>query len=84
MSAVRATVLGTGSVGKSALTISFLQGAFITEYDPTIEDCYSKLMRLGDQTISLEILDTAGQEEYSALRDSYVNILEPCVFLVLV
>ena len=33
-------VVGDGGVGKSALTIQFLQNEFIDEYDPTIEDSY--------------------------------------------
>ena len=33
-------VAGMGGVGKSALTIQFLQARFISNYDPTIEDTY--------------------------------------------
>lgn len=36
-------VLGSGGVGKSALTVQFVQGIFIGKYDPTIEDCYRKV-----------------------------------------
>lgn len=32
--------LGGGGVGKSAITIQFIQNHFIDEYDPTIEDSY--------------------------------------------
>jgi hypothetical protein len=34
-------VLGAGGVGKSALTVQFVQGMFIEEYDPTIEASYA-------------------------------------------
>ena len=30
-------VVGGGGVGKSALTIQFIQSHFVDEYDPTIE-----------------------------------------------
>ncbi|KAJ3430664.1 ras gtpase-related [Anaeramoeba flamelloides] len=62
-------VCGMGSVGKSALTIQFLQNRFITEYDPTIEELYRKQIGVDDEAVMLEILDTAGQEEYSAMRE---------------
>ncbi|RWS21420.1 Ras-related protein M-Ras-like protein, partial [Leptotrombidium deliense] len=33
-------VVGDGGVGKSAITIQFVQKMFVTDYDPTIEDSY--------------------------------------------
>jgi len=62
-------VLGGGSVGKSALTIQFIQYHFITEYDPTIEDSYRKQFVVDGETYLLDILDTAGQDEFTAMRD---------------
>jgi GTPase KRas protein len=42
-------------------------------YDPTIEDAYRKQVAIDDETCLLDILDTAGQEEYSAMRDQYMR-----------
>ena len=38
----KTVVVGDGGVGKSALTIQFLQNEFLEDYDPTIEDSYRK------------------------------------------
>lgn len=66
-------IVGDGSVGKSALTIQFVQSHFIIEYDPTIEDSYRKQFAVDGVTYILDLLDTAGQEEYSAMRDQYMR-----------
>jgi len=66
-------VVGGGGVGKSALTIQFIQSHFVEEYDPTIEDSYRKQCVIDDEVAVLDILDTAGQEEFSAMREQYMH-----------
>ncbi|OAJ44319.1 Ras-like protein 1 [Batrachochytrium dendrobatidis JEL423] len=66
-------VVGGGGVGKSALTIQFIQSQFVDEYDPTIEDSYRKQCVIDQETALLDVLDTAGQEEYSAMREQYMR-----------
>ncbi|CAF1096673.1 unnamed protein product [Adineta steineri] len=66
-------VFGSGGVGKSCLTMQFVQGIFMPKYDPTIEDVYKKTVEIDGKQYSLEILDTAGTEEFSAMRDLYVK-----------
>lgn len=66
-------VLGTGAVGKSALTVQIVSNHFVSIYDPTIEDSYRTSFTVDGEVIPLEILDTAGQEEYAALRDQYMR-----------
>ncbi|KAL0246381.1 hypothetical protein GEMRC1_007593 [Eukaryota sp. GEM-RC1] len=68
---IKLVVLGSGAVGKSALTLRLVQGHFFAEYDPTIEDSYRKEMVVDGQNSSLEILDTAGQEDFCSLRSTY-------------
>ncbi|KAJ3325593.1 Ras GTPase [Boothiomyces sp. JEL0866] len=77
-------VVGGGGVGKSALTIQFIQSQFVDEYDPTIEDSYRKQVEINGQVALLDILDTAGQEEYSAMREQYMRNGEGfiCVYSV--
>jgi GTPase KRas protein len=45
----------------------------VDEYDPTIEDSYRKQCNIDGETALLDILDTAGQEEYSAMREQYMR-----------
>lgn len=46
---------------------------FVETYDPTIEDSYRKQVVIDQQACMLEVLDTAGQEEYTALRDQWIR-----------
>jgi len=69
----RIVVVGAGGVGKSALTVMFIQGTFLTKYDPTIEDSYMKQVEVDGVSCTLDIMDTAGQEEFGALRDQYMK-----------
>eukprot|EP01103_Thecamoeba_quadrilineata_P009394 TRINITY_DN19148_c0_g1_i1.p1 TRINITY_DN19148_c0_g1~~TRINITY_DN19148_c0_g1_i1.p1 ORF type:complete len:188 (-),score=42.69 TRINITY_DN19148_c0_g1_i1:21-584(-) len=66
-------IVGGGGVGKSALTIQLIQNHFLDEYDPTIEDTYQKSVVVDGEESTLNILDTAGQEEYRAMRDQYMR-----------
>jgi len=69
----RIVVVGAGAVGKSALTIRFVNGNFVEKYDPTIEDSYRKQVEIDARACVLDITDTAGQEEYCTLRDTYLK-----------
>lgn len=66
-------MLGSGAVGKSAITVQMVSGHFLSSYDPTIEDSYRTTINVNNQDIILNILDTAGQEEFYALRDQYMR-----------
>jgi len=66
-------VLGSGGVGKSALTIRFCSDQFVEEYDPTIEDLFYHQIDLDDEPVLLDILDTAGQEEFQIQTDAWIR-----------
>ncbi|KAI4216791.1 MAG: hypothetical protein LQ351_000740 [Letrouitia transgressa] len=73
MTMYKLVVLGDGGVGKTALTIQLCLNHFVETYDPTIEDSYRKQVVIDGQSCMLEVLDTAGQEEYTALRDQWIR-----------
>jgi len=66
-------VLGDGGVGKSAITIQYVQSRFEVGWDPTIEDTYRKSAVVDGKEIFLVITDTAGQEEYRSMRPGYLR-----------
>lgn len=91
---VKIVVLGTGGVGKSALSMQYVQSVFVEKYDPTIEDSYRKIIDVPlswlsstshssphsprhlnepSTSIILEILDTAGTDQFAAMRDLYMK-----------
>ncbi|XP_055082612.1 ras-related protein Ral-B-like [Periophthalmus magnuspinnatus] len=64
-------MVGSGGVGKSALTLQFMYDEFVEDYEPTKADSYRKKVVLDGEEVQIDILDTAGQEDYAAIRDNY-------------
>ena len=48
-------------LGKSSLTVQFVDGHFVDSYYPTIENTFSKVIKHRSQDFATEIVDTAGQ-----------------------
>jgi small GTP-binding protein len=64
-------ILGNRTVGKSSLTIRFVEKKFDEVYYPTIEHTFTKTVAYRNQDYSCEIVDTAGQDEFSILQSNY-------------
>ncbi|KAJ7375339.1 hypothetical protein OS493_002090 [Desmophyllum pertusum] len=64
-------VMGFRSVGKSSITIQFVEGQFVDSYDPTIENTFTTKLKHNSQEYVVEVVDTAGQDEYSIFPQSY-------------
>jgi len=77
-------MVGSGGVGKSALTLQFMYDEFVEDYEPTKADSYRKKVVLDAEEVQIDILDTAGQEDYAAIRDNYFRSGEGflCVFSI--
>lgn len=57
--------------GKSSLAVQFVDGHFVESYYPTIENTFSKAIKYKGQEFQTEIVDTAGQDEYSILNSKH-------------
>ncbi|KAF4803760.1 GTP-binding protein Rit2 [Turdus rufiventris] len=55
------------------MTMQFISHRFPDYHDPTIEDAYKTQVRIDDEPAYLDILDTAGQAEFTAMRDQYMR-----------
>ena len=73
---VKVAILGSGAIGKSSLTYRFLNKETLENHDATIEDKYKTYERIENENVEIEVLDTAGEEDYQNLRDSWINYAE--------
>eukprot|EP00696_Hemimastix_kukwesjijk_P004089 gnl/Hemi2/15031_TR5077_c0_g1_i1.p1 gnl/Hemi2/15031_TR5077_c0_g1~~gnl/Hemi2/15031_TR5077_c0_g1_i1.p1 ORF type:complete len:210 (+),score=50.22 gnl/Hemi2/15031_TR5077_c0_g1_i1:40-669(+) len=77
----KVVVVGDGAVGKSALTLYLIHNEYLEAYDPTIEDFYRKQIEVDGESVHLDILDTAGQEEFGTVRATYMRSGEAFVLV---
>lgn len=59
--------------GKSAITNRFVVRRWIEKYDPTVEESYQTTIDIDGKALQVEILDTAGQAEYTPLRETFMH-----------
>lgn len=68
-------LIGERCVGKSSLAERFVSGRFVENYDPTIENTFRKHLGFRGNPFSVELVDTAGNDEYSKLsRNATVGV----------
>lgn len=65
-------IMGYRAVGKTSLSIQFVDGQFVEAYDPTIENTFLKNTVVNEQEYELKLVDTAGQDEYSIIPTPYL------------
>jgi small GTP-binding protein len=70
---MKIAICGPTAVGKSALTIVYLSNNFPKEYDPTIEDSFTATKEINGNRYLLEIVDTAGAEEYVVMQAEWIR-----------
>ena len=71
---IRVITIGYTDVGKTSIIMQFTQGKFIDKYVSTIGiDFRSKPIKIGDTTVKVTVIDTAGQEKYKGIVKSFYN-----------
>eukprot|EP01084_Bolivina_argentea_P278567 475943_1 len=70
---INIVVMGAGAIGKTSLIKKFVKGVFTYEYDPTKQQVYRKQIVVGNRPAMLNILDTAGQDEFVSMRYDWLN-----------
>lgn len=61
-------------IGKSSLTVRFVEHHFVESYYPTIENTFSRIIKYNGQDYATEIVDTAGQVCPTPLRGVPVSL----------
>jgi small GTP-binding protein len=71
---VKVVVVGDGAVGKTCLLWAYSKQEIPPDYVPTVFDNYVVKLQVGNRDITLQLWDTAGQEDLENLRVlSYTN-----------
>lgn len=65
---MKTVLVGDGSVGKTCMVYSYAENKFPTDYVPTVFDTFTATVHVDGRPRTLELLDTAGQEDYERLR----------------
>jgi len=73
MAEYKVVVVGAGEVGKTAIILQFVSSHFEEKYDPTVEDLFRKEITVDGSRNLLEIIDTAGMEQFASMRDLYIQ-----------
>ena len=73
---VKIAVIGKGVVGKSSLTYRFINYELPEGHEVTIEDRYKTDKVIENKPYKIEILDTAGEDDYQQMMDMWINFGE--------
>ena len=75
-------ILGDSGVGKRTLTLKYVDGFFPEFYISTIGVEYkTKLVKINDTNIMLQIWQTCGQERYKSLSKSFIKDSDGIIFI---
>ncbi len=70
---IKISIFGKSNVGKTSLTYSFINYNSPKVHDSTIEDKYKTVIEIDSNICEIDILDTAGNDNYQNLLDSWIS-----------
>ena len=73
---ISVVVLGKGVVGKTSLIYRVVNNSFPDAHDATIEDKYKTFVEIDGETREIQIVDTAGEEDYQNMLDQWVEMAD--------
>lgn len=68
----KVAIVGSSAVGKSSVSVQFVEQHFVESYYPTIENQFSKSIKYKGVDYTTEIIDTAGQDEFSIMNQKHL------------
>eukprot|EP01027_Heterolobosea_sp_BB2_P009094 GEZU01013449.1.p1 GENE.GEZU01013449.1~~GEZU01013449.1.p1 ORF type:complete len:188 (-),score=21.64 GEZU01013449.1:14-577(-) len=73
---IRIAVIGGRAVGKSSLAVQYVSNTFVKDLESTVEESYQKMVNINGGSVLIKILDCAGQEEFSEVRDLHTRMAD--------
>lgn len=61
-------ILGDAGVGKTSLIVSYSSNGYPEKYVPTVHDYYTVRLTVEDRPMVLQLVDTAGQNQFEMIR----------------
>ena len=74
-------IIGPPSVGKSAISVRYIQKVFIDEYLPSFENLFKKDIILKGKHVEVDILDSSGMDELVVMRPTWFKEREGFVMV---
>ncbi|XP_061098178.1 rho-related GTP-binding protein RhoV-like [Conger conger] len=78
-------LVGDGAVGKTSMIVSYTTNGYPTEYRQTAFDVFSVLVQVDGVPVRIQLMDTAGQEEFDGFRSlsySHIDVFILCFSVV--
>lgn len=71
---LKVVFLGQSGVGKTSIVSKFCLDSFSADFETTVGiDYFSKTVLIGEESVQLQIWDTAGQEKYKSIVPAYIR-----------